>query len=209
MRYQFIAIEGNIGVGKSTLANLLAKKCSFDLILEQFEDNPFLPKFYEQQERYAFSLELFFMAERYQQLGALNTKNMFSKGIIADYFFLKSKLFAQNNLDEDELLLFNKLSDIAIKNLPKPELLVYLHSSVDRLQENIKKRGRQYEQKIEDVYLRNIENIYFDYFKKQNETPVLILDVTEVDFVLDEGVFDHIYSLLDNHFEKGIHHFKL
>ena len=141
MSYQFITIEGNIGVGKTTFSKMLAKELSYRIVLEEFADNPFLPKFYNQPERYAFSLELFFMAERYRQMGDLREQDLFSKGVVSDYFFVKSKLFAENNLSDDELLLFNRLSDIALNNLPKPDLIIYLHSDVKRLQKNIKKGG--------------------------------------------------------------------
>ena len=124
MSYQFITIEGNIGVGKTTFSKMLAKELSYRIVLEEFADNPFLPKFYNQPERYAFSLELFFMAERYRQMGDLREQDLFSKGVVTDYFFVKSKLFAENNLSDDELLLFNRLSDIALNNLPKPDLII-------------------------------------------------------------------------------------
>ena len=130
MRYRFIAIEGNIGSGKTTFSEMLAEQFQCKLVLEQFTDNPFLPKFYEYPERHAFPLELFFMAERYQQLGELSSGDLFATQVVSDYFFMKSKLFAQNNLKEDELLLFNRLSDIALKNLPRPDLLLYLHSEI-------------------------------------------------------------------------------
>ena len=153
MNYQFITIEGNIGVGKTTFSKMLAEELGYRVVLEEFADNPFLPKFYNKPDRYAFSLELFFMAERYRQMGDLRDQDLFSKGIVSDYFFVKSKLFAENNLGDDELLLFNRLSEIALKNLPKPDLIIYLHSSVRRLQKNIRKRGRSYEQNISDNYL--------------------------------------------------------
>jgi deoxyguanosine kinase len=209
MRYPFIAIEGNIGSGKTTLSEMLAEEFQCKLVLEQFSDNPFLPKFYEQPERHAFPLELFFMAERYQQLGALREGDLFSNQMIADYFLMKSKLFAQNNLKEDELLLFNRLSDIALQNLPKPDLLVYLHSDVSRLQQNIQKRGRGYEQNISDNYLTQIQNRYFDYFRQQQDYPVLILDVTQVNFVEDTIVYQKIVGLLDKSYDIGIHRISL
>ena len=209
MRYPFIAIEGNIGSGKTTLSEMLAEEFQCKLVLEQFSDNPFLPKFYEQPERHAFPLELFFMAERYQQLGALREGDLFSNKMIADYFLMKSKLFAQNNLKEDELLLFNRLSDIALQNLPKPDLLVYLHSDVSRLQQNIQKRGRGYEQNISDNYLTQIQNRYFDYFRQQQDYPVLILDVTQVNFVEDTIVYQKIVGLLDKSYDIGIHRISL
>lgn len=209
MSYQFITIEGNIGVGKTTFSKLLANELKFRLVLEEFADNPFLPKFYEHPERFAFSLELFFMAERYRQLGDLRDQDLFTKGIVSDYFFVKSKLFAENNLSDDELLLFNRLSDIALKNLPKPELIIYLHSDVRRLQENIKKRGRSYEQKISHDYLLDIQNKYFDFFKKHTDFPVLIVDVTKFDFVNDKSIFNKLVDLTKNTYKKGIQHISL
>ena len=205
MNYQFIAIEGNIGVGKTTFSNMLSGKLGSKLILEEFADNPFLPKFYKNPERYAFSLELFFMAERYRQLGEVRDQDLFSKGLVSDYFFVKSKLFAKNNLSADELLLFNRLSDIALNNLPKPDLILYLHSNVSRLQQNIQKRGRDYEQDISDNYLLDIQNKYFDFFKKQSDYPVLIVDVSDKDFVTDTYTFDKLVSLTEQSYEKGIH----
>jgi deoxyguanosine kinase len=205
MSYQFITIEGNIGVGKTTFSKMLAVALEFRIVLEEFADNPFLPKFYEQPERYAFSLELFFMAERYRQLGDLRDQDLFAKGIVSDYFFVKSKLFAENNLSDDELLLFNRLSDIALKNLPKPDLIIYLHSEVSRLQKNIEKRGRSYEQNISDDYLLDIQNKYFDFFKKHTDFPVLIVDVTNVDFVNDSLIFQQLLSLTHKSYSNGIH----
>ena len=204
MKYQFIAIEGNIGVGKTTFSRMLANELKFRIILEEFADNPFLPKFYEQPERYAFSLELFFMAERYRQLGDIRDQDLFSKGIVSDYFFVKSKLFAENNLNDDELLLFNRLSDIALKNLPKPNLLIYLHSDVKRLQFNIKKRGRSFEQNISNDYLFDIQNKYFDFFKKHSDFPVLIVNVSEVDFVNQKDIFERLVALTAKSHQMGM-----
>tara|TARA_A100001035_G_scaffold275491_1_gene268958 strand:- start:1571 stop:2203 length:633 start_codon:yes stop_codon:yes gene_type:complete len=204
MSYKFITIEGNIGVGKTTFSKMLAEELGYRIVLEEFADNPFLPKFYNHPERYAFSLELFFMAERYRQLGDLREQDLFSKGIVSDYFFVKSKLFAENNLSDDELLLFNRLSDIALKNLPKPDLIIYLHSDVKRLQENIKKRGRTYEQNISNDYLSDIQNKYFDFFKKHIEFPVLIVDVSEVDFVNQNDIFQRLVALTTKSHQMGI-----
>ena len=209
MNYQFITIEGNIGVGKTTFSKMLAEELSYCVVLEEFADNPFLDKFYNKPERYAFSLELFFMAERYRQMGDLRDKDIFSKGIVSDYFFVKSKLFAENNLSDDELLLFNRLSEIALKNLPKPDLIIYLHSNVRRLQKNIRKRGRSYEQNISDNYLSNIQNKYLDFFKKHTQFPVLIVDVSEVDFVNNKNIFKQLVSLTTKSYENGIHRISL
>ena len=166
MRYNFLVIEGNIGSGKTNLAKKIAEDFNGKLILEAFADNPFLPKFYKESERNALPLELFFMAERFQQLNdKKNTSDLFSKLIVADYSFFKSKLFAQNNLREDELNLFNRLYDIMFSSVKKPELLIYIHSDIARLQKNIKKRGRKFELKIKDEYLKSIEKKYLDYLK--------------------------------------------
>lgn len=197
MKYPYIAIEGNIGSGKTTFSKMLAEHLHCRIILEQFADNPFLPKFYQNAERHAFPLELFFMAERYQQLSTLKDGDLFSSQVVSDYFFMKSKLFAQNNLKANELLLFNRLSDIALKNLPKPDILLYLHSDISRLQKNIKKREREFEQYISDDYLLQIQERYFDYFKKQNDFPVLLIDVSKINFVEDtiayHGLLPNIY----------------
>lgn len=193
MRYNFLAIEGNIGSGKTNLAKKIAEDFNGKLILEAFADNPFLPKFYKESERNALPLELFFMAERFQQLNdKKNTSDLFSKLIVADYSFFKSKLFAQNNLKEDELNLFNRLYDIMFYNVKKPELLIYIHSDVARLQKNIKKRGRKFELEIKDEYLKSIENKYLDYLKKQRDFPVLIIDVSSIDFVNNKSSYKKI-----------------
>ncbi len=203
MKFNFIVIEGNIGSGKTSLSKKIANNFNGKLILEEFADNPFLPKFYKEAERNAFPLELSFMAERFQQLSGEKSKaDLFTEFRISDYSFFKSTLFAQNNLKEDELNLFNQLYHIMFSSVRKPDLLVYLHSKVERLQENIKKRGRDYEQNIKDEYLKNIEDKYFDYIKKQNDFPVLILDVSEVDFIEDEKIYQQIISEIQN-FDKS------
>lgn len=205
MKYKHIVIEGNIGSGKTTLATMLSSDFDARLILEQFADNPFLPRFYKDPDKHSFPLELFFMAERYYQLKNLKEQDLFQPQIISDYFFMKSRLFAQNNLQYDEMQLFNRLFDIIFSSLPKPNLVVYLHSDVLRLQENIKKRGRDYEQNISDSYLQDIQDKYFDYLRKQHDFPVLVLDVTNIDFVLDLDVYESIKSLLRFSYEKGVH----
>ena len=209
MLYSHIAIEGNIGSGKTTLATMLANDMDARLVLEQFADNPFLPKFYSDPEKHAFPLELFFMAERYHQLKNLKEQDLFKPQIVSDYFFVKSKLFAQNNLKKDEMQLFNRLFDIMLSSLSKPDLLVYLYSDVERLQQNIKNRGRDFEQNISDEYLQNIQEKYLDFLKKQNDFPVLMLDVTVVDFVSDVSIYKKINELLKKEYELGVHNFVL
>jgi len=199
--FSFINIEGNIGSGKSSLSKKIAADFDANLILEEFENNPFLPKFYEDPEKNAFPLELSFMAERFQQLiGKGSNLNLFSKIKIADYSFFKSKLFAQNNLKEDEYNLFNKLYNIMFSSIKHPELLIYLHSNIERLQKNIQLRGREYEQNIDNEYLKNIEQKYFDYLKKQDNFPVLIIDVSNIDFVKDKKHYQKIISEIQ-HFD--------
>tara|TARA_B100001250_G_C19715970_1_gene751491 strand:- start:126 stop:758 length:633 start_codon:yes stop_codon:yes gene_type:complete len=206
MLYKHIAIEGNIGSGKTTLARMLSVDCNMKLILEEFSENPFLPKFYKQPDKNAFPLELFFMAERYHQLKNLKGQDLFQPQVISDYFFVKSKLFAKNNLKNDEVQLFNRLFDIMFSSISKPDLVVYLYAEISRLQKNIKKRGRDFEQNISNYYLQNIQEIYLDYLRKQDVFPVLILDVTDVDFVLDADVYQSIKKSLECNYHKGIHH---
>ena len=209
MQYKHLAIEGNIGSGKTTLASMLYMDYDARLILEEFSENPFLPKFYQEPEKNAFALELFFMAERYHQLKELKLQDLFQPNIVSDYFFVKSKLFAQNNLKQDELQLFNRLFDIMLSSLSKPDILLYLYADVDRLQKNIKKRGREFEQNISDEYLQNIQEKYLDFLKKQNDFPVLILDVTDADFVSDVSIYKKINELLKKEYDLGVHNFVL
>ena len=145
------------------------------------------------------------MAERYYQLKNLKSQDLFQPNIVSDYFFVKSKLFAQNNLQKDEMQLFNKLFDIMVSSLSKPDLLVYLYADINRLQQNIKKRGRDFEKNISDEYLRNIQDKYLDYLKKQDDFPVLILDVTNIDFVTDNNIYKSMKDYLLESF-RGVHH---
>ena len=173
------------------------------IILEEFAENPFLPDFYKEPEKHAFPLEMFFMAERFQQLSSnINNQDLFSELTVADYSFFKSKLFAQNNLKENELDLFNRLYNIMFSSIKKPDLLIYLHSDIKRLQQNIKKRGRQYERNISDNYLKSIETRYFNYINKQSSYNVLILDVTNVNFIKNQSVYAEILEAI-NKFDKS------
>jgi deoxyadenosine/deoxycytidine kinase len=209
MYYKFVAIEGNIGSGKTTLATKLAQDYKARLLLEQFADNPFLPKFYKSPKNNAFPLELFFMAERYHQLKNLTEQDLFQPLTIADYFFMKSKLFAQNNLHADEQQLFNRLFEIMLSSLSPPDLLIYLYADISHLQQNIKKRGRPFEQEISDDYLQNIQNKYLDYLRKQKSFPVLILDVSLVDFKTEKTVYKKIKKLISCKHKIGVHQFNL
>lgn len=204
--YSFIAIEGNIGAGKTTFCELIAAEMNCNLILEQFTDNPFLPLFYEQPDRYAFPVELFFMTERHKQLQeARADADIFTPLSIADYFFIKTLLFAKNNLNSEEFRLFQRLFDVLNSTYKKPELLVYLHRSVDNLMQNIRKRGRTYETDISAEYLTEIQNGYFDYFKTETNLPILIVDVEGIDFVADKTHFEYLKALLSKSYSVGVH----
>lgn len=205
--YQFIAIEGNIGAGKTTLCNMLHQQFNCRLVLEQFADNPFLPYFYENPERYAFSVELFFMTERHKQLQEnLAQGDLFKELIISDYFFLKTLLFARNNLPAEEYRLFQRLFHILNANFPKPDLLVFLHRSVPGLMENIKKRGRGYEQDIAPDYLQTIQNTYFEYFRTEQGIPILVIDVEELNFLKEPKHYQMILESMQQVYRPGVHH---
>lgn len=203
--YNYIVIEGNIGVGKTSLATLISKQYNAKLILEQFEDNSFLPKFYKDPDKYAFPLELSFLAERYQQLkDNLIERDMFKSFVIADYFIDKSLIFAQKNLPESEYALYSKLFHIMNSSLPKPDLLVYLYVSFDRLKSNIKHRGRSYEQDIKQEYLEKIQEGYFEHLKQLSDTRVLIIDINTLDFVHNKADYEKMTAILNAEYEKGI-----
>ena len=209
MQYHYIAIEGNIGAGKTTLAHLLSKKLNARLILEQFADNPFLPKFYENPKQNAFPLELFFMAERYKQLkDMIHTSDLFQNITVSDYVFTKCLLFAKINLSDDEFRLYQKLYDIMQQQLIFPDIIIYLHSPVQKLQKNIKKRNRAYEQRIPDEYLFSIQETYTSYIKQHNIKTIFI-DASNADFLGNEAHLEIVMNALQNDFESGQHFFSL
>ena len=209
MKYSFITIEGNIGAGKTTLAQVLARRLNARLILEEFADNPFLPKFYQNPEQYAFPLELFFMAERYKQLKELiHTKELFQTVTISDYLFTKCLLFAKVNLPTEEFRLYQKLFDIIHQQLLHPEILIYLHAPIKKLQQNIKKRQREYEQSIPDEYLYNLQETYTSYIK-QHHLKTIFVDASNADFLQNENHVQVILDALDREYEPGQHFFSL
>ncbi len=209
MKYNFITIEGNIGAGKTTLAHLISKHLNARLILEEFADNPFLPKFYENQQQYAFPLELFFMAERYKQLkDLLQTKDMFQHVTVSDYLFTKCLLFAKVNLPEEEFLLYQKLFDIINPQLIQPDLLIYLHAPVTKLKENIRKRNRTYEQAIASEYLFSLQETYTQYIKQHN-IKTLFIDASSADFLGNEKHLNVVLEALNNDYEEGQHYLQL
>ncbi len=205
MRYNYIAIEGNIGAGKTTLASKISSLYNGKLILEQFEENPFLEKFYQDQDKYAFPLELSFLAERYKQLQReLSNQDLFSDFTISDYFLNKSLIFARKTLGEDEYQLFMTLFNIMNANLPRPDLLVHLYVSTNRLQQNIRSRGRSYEQQIPDEYLEKIQDSYFNYLKQQPGLRILVVDVNAIDFVAYPSHLEMVLNAIDRDYPVGM-----
>ncbi|MBS1777220.1 MAG: deoxynucleoside kinase [Bacteroidetes bacterium] len=209
MNYRFIAIEGNIGSGKSTLANLLAKNYDAKLILEEFADNTFLPKFYAEPDRYAFPLELSFLADRYKQLKhSLTHPDLFQQKVVSDYLFTKSKLFARINLREEEYELFQRLFDIIDLHLPPPDLLIYLHCPIQKLKINIENRGRSYEQDIADEYLERVQAVY-QQFLKAEQHKTLIIDMTKVNFVENPEDLANLITFIEKDYDFQTHFLSL
>ncbi len=209
MKYNFVTIEGNIGAGKTTLANILSKHYNARLVLEEFADNPFLPKFYEKPDQYAFPVELFFMAERYKQLkDLLQTKDMFQNITISDYLFTKCLLFAKVNLQNDEFRLYQKLFEIINPQIVQPDILIYLHTPVNRLKENIKKRNREYEQNIPSDYLFQLQETYTQYIKQHN-IKTLFVDASQADFINNPEHVKIITDALDKEYDHGQHYISL
>ena len=211
MALSYVVIEGNIGAGKTTLSRMIAEKHNAKLVLEQFADNPFLPKFYKNQERYSFPLELSFLAERYKQLNQeLRSGSLFQPLIVADYFFMKSLIFARNTLAEDEYHLYRQIFEIIYQSIPKPDLYIYLHLPIDKLIAYIKRRGREYEQTISAAYLENIQRGYFDFIKQHPEYTFLVLDTSNIDFVANPLDFKKIEEAIFNQqYKKGINRLSL
>ncbi|HEY3372150.1 MAG TPA: deoxynucleoside kinase [Prolixibacteraceae bacterium] len=211
MSLNYLVIEGNIGAGKTTLAQMISKKYGANLILEQFADNPFLPKFYENPQQYAFPLEMAFLASRYnqlnQELGQFNVPGNFT---ISDYYFTKSLIFARNTLHPDEYNLYSQFFAIIYDKLPKPDLYVYLHKDTDQLLRNIGFRGRSYESHITREYLDRITQGYFDYFNQHNDIPILSINTNGLDFENKAIDFEKItHAIFNEQYNKGITHILL
>lgn len=206
MKYNNISIEGNIGAGKTTLAIKIASDYNAKLILEEFEENAFLPKFYKDPDRYAFQLELAFLAQRYKQLSEhLITRDLFKTFTVSDYFINKSLIFARKTLQKDEFLLYSNLFNIIKTSLPQPDLLVYLYLNVDNLKRNIQKRGRSYEKDIKETYLEKIQSSYFEFLKQQQSMRILIIDINNIDFVNNDEDYKKILNVINQSYEIGIH----
>ena len=209
MKYHFIAVEGNIGAGKTTLSQLLSQHYNAKLMLEEFAENPFLTKFYENPKQYAFPLELFFLAERFkQQQDLIKTADLFQSVTISDYLFTKCLLFAKVNLPEEEYRLYQKMFDVFQQQLVTPDVLIYLHAPVSKLQSNIKKRNRKFEQSIPDEYLFKLQETYTSYIKQHNIKTIFV-DASNADFLYNEAHFKLITDALEKDLEEGQHFINL
>ncbi len=206
MNINYLVIEGNIGSGKTSLANMIAEDFQAKSVLEGFDENPFLPMFYEDQDKYAFPLEMSFLADRYSQLSRhIRELELFSSFVVSDYYFMKSLIFAQNTLSNTEYQLYQRFFNIIYEKLPKPDLYVYLHQDVDNLMKNIAKRGRNYEQKIDPNYLEKIKDGYFRFFNQQNDFPILIIDTNKIDFVSNKNHYKRLSDLIfEGEYKLGI-----
>lgn len=207
IKYNYVVIEGNIGAGKTTLAGRIADQFNAHLILEHFDDNPFLPKFYNDPEKYSFPLELSFLAGRYRQLKEeLVPQDLFKSFSVADYYFMKSLVFAASTLKGDEFNLYRQIFHIIYGSLPKPDIYVYLHLNPERLLENIEKRGRSYEKSITIEYLQRIQDNYFSFFKQNPENKYLVLDVNDIDFVANESHYAKVIdTIFFDEYPVGLH----
>ncbi len=208
LKRKFIVVEGNIGAGKTTVSTRIAKDFNGRLILEQFEDNPFLPKFYADKERYAFQVELSFLASRYKQFNEeLSQRDLFSDLTVADYYFMKSYIFAKNTLNDDEFQLYRQIFNMAGANVVKPDVLIYIHRDVDILLKNIKKRGRAYECGMSHQYLKELQKGYFSYFKEINQFPIVIIDAGNEDLLLNNN-YEKLLKIIEETRQKGVSYIK-
>jgi deoxyguanosine kinase len=205
VQYNYVVIEGTIGAGKTSLADMLSKEFDASFIPEQFEENSFLPKFYENPEKYAFPLELSFLAERYQQLKEKLVPDLFGQVKIADYFIDKCLIFSRNTLQQDEFSLFRNLFHIIMSQLPQPDLLIYLYKSPEHLKQNILQRGRDYEKNISIEYLSSIQNSYMEYIQHAKLKRVVIVDTSHLDFVHNKNDYSWVKSVVCQEYAEGIH----
>lgn len=207
MLYNFITIEGCIGAGKTTLAKKLSHDFNGQLILEQFENNPFLPGFYKDPARHAFPVELYFMAERFQYLKKLLSEaDLFKSFTVSDFLFQKSLIFANNNLSDDEAKLYRTLFDIINPSLPRPDIILYLYAPVNVLLERIKNRGRDYEMNIQSEYLEKIQQAYLEHFRLLQNAKVVLINTTHLNFIEREKDFELIVDILNTDFKAGLHY---
>jgi len=191
-----ITIEGSIGVGKTSLAKLLAERLGGRLVLEKFEENPFLESFYDNQDQYAFQTQLWFLLSRYRQQQDLQQMDLFTSALITDYMFVKDRLFAALNLNDNEMKLYDMVARILEKNIVQPDLVIFLQSDTERLMENIKKRGRDYEVSMDWKYIDALNQIYNEYFFRYDKSPLLIINSNDIDFVNNEADLDSIFEFI-------------
>ena len=191
-----IAVEGTIGVGKTSLAKILGERLEAKLILEEFEENPFLVDFYKDAERFAFQTQLFFLLSRYRQQQELQQTDLFTKALISDYMFIKDRLFAALNLNDKEMELYNSVARILEKNVSFPDMVIFLQSDTDRLMLNIKKRGREYEKSIDWKYIDALNQIYNEFFFRYDKSPLLIINTNDIDFVHNKNDLEEIIDFI-------------
>ena len=208
-KFEFIAIEGVIGVGKTSLAKLLSERHNARLVLEEFEDNPFLPKFYKDRDRYAFPTQMAFLASRFKQQQNMLSKDLFQQTTISDYIFDKDRIFARLNLNDDELALYDSIFSIMSGISARPDLVIYLQSSTDRLLKNIRQRDRNYERHISESYLEELSDAYNHFFYHYNKSPLIIINTSEVDFVNNVQHLDYIDEQVFNQPIRGNTHIKI
>jgi deoxyguanosine kinase len=203
----YVALEGPIGVGKSTLAHLLAERLSARLLLEQVEENPFLPEFYRDRERFAFQTQLFFLLSRFKQQADILQEELFARGVVSDYLLIKDRLFASINLNRQEMALYDQLWKILAPRAPQPDLVVLLLAHVDVLLERIRRRARPYERSIPKNYLEEISKSYCNYFFDYTESPLLVVDTSEIDFVRSKTDQEHLLAVIREH-RGGTQHYR-
>ncbi len=203
---KYIAVEGVIGVGKTSLAKKIAERLKANIILEQFEINPFLEKFYLDRKRFAFQTQMFFLVNRFKQQQQLGQENLFTEFLVSDYIFDKDRIFAYLNLSGEELKLYETMFPLLYRDLRKPDLVIYLQSSVDRLMHNIKKRNRRIEKNISRSYIEELSDAYNNYFFKYNTTPLLIVNTSQLDFVNRENDFMEIYQQIFRE-DRGVYEY--
>ena len=196
MRLQYIAIEGVIGAGKTSLATRMAEKFGGRLLLELHEENPFLPDFYRDPRHFAFSTQMFFLLSRYRQQQEIPQRDLFQQLLLADYIFAKDRIFASLTLEERELALYDKVAKLLERDVPQPDLVIYLQSSTERLMANIRLRNRSYEKPMAEEYIRDLNEAYNRFFFTYTATPLLVVNATEIDFVHNEQDFDDLVAQL-------------
>ncbi len=192
----YIAIEGPIGVGKTSLAQLMAQELGAKLVLEEFENNPFLPDFYKDPERYSFQTQLFFLLQRYRQQQELRQVDMFQNLLVTDYMFVKDRLFASLNLNEKEMQLYDTVANLLERNVIKPDMVIYLQADTDTLMKNIAKRGREMEEEITYEYLDALNQVYTEYFFRYQETPLVIINTNNIDFVKNKNDLKEVINYI-------------